>query len=140
MPLAHAVALEAVLVAALLLAHLAVPPELLEAFGFDSVRDCLRRQEIVLAHGGFGGGGAEIFGGFRVLGFMIWGILGIGGLYIKPRSSLLLLFSNEIVFFFPKKEIWDEFQNIIGFGSDPLHTILNCRNILWMIRIYYTPF
>lgn len=49
--LAHAVALEAVLVAALLLAHLAVPPELLEAFGFDSVRDCLRRQEVVLPHG-----------------------------------------------------------------------------------------
>ena len=48
--LAHAVALEAVLVAALLLAHLAVPPQLLEPLGFDPVRDRLWRQEIVLPH------------------------------------------------------------------------------------------
>lgn len=40
--LAHAVALEAVLVAALFLAHLAVPAELLETFGLDSISDCLR--------------------------------------------------------------------------------------------------
>lgn len=48
--LAHAVALEPVLVAALLLAHLAVPPELLEAFRLHAVRDRLRGEEIVLAH------------------------------------------------------------------------------------------
>jgi hypothetical protein len=35
--LAHLVALEAVLVAALLLAQLAVPPQLLEALGLDAV-------------------------------------------------------------------------------------------------------
>lgn len=40
--LAHAVALESVLVAALLLAHLAVPSELLQSFGLDSVGDRLR--------------------------------------------------------------------------------------------------
>lgn len=48
--LAHAVALEAVLVAALLLAHLAVPPELLQPLRLDSVRDCLGRQKVVLPH------------------------------------------------------------------------------------------
>ena len=36
--LAHAVALEPVLVPALLLAHLAVPPQLLQPFRLDSVR------------------------------------------------------------------------------------------------------
>ena len=48
--LAHAVALEPVLVAALLLAHLAVPPELLEPFRLHAVRDRLRGEEVVLAH------------------------------------------------------------------------------------------
>ncbi|GFZ14979.1 DNA/RNA-binding protein Kin17, conserved region [Actinidia rufa] len=48
--LAHAVALEPVLVPALLLAHLAVPPQLLQAFGFDSVRYRLRSQKFVLPH------------------------------------------------------------------------------------------
>ena len=48
--LAHAVALEAVLVAALLLAHLAVPPELLENFRLDAVSDGFRRQEVALPH------------------------------------------------------------------------------------------
>ena len=37
--LAHAVALETVLVATLLLAHLAVPSELLEPLRFDPIRD-----------------------------------------------------------------------------------------------------
>lgn len=40
--LAHAVALEAVLVATLFLAHLAVPAELLETFGLDPVSDSFR--------------------------------------------------------------------------------------------------
>ena len=48
--LRHAVALEPVLVAALLLAHLAVPPQLLQALRLDPVRDRLRRQELVLPH------------------------------------------------------------------------------------------
>ncbi|KAF2318774.1 hypothetical protein GH714_010616 [Hevea brasiliensis] len=48
--LAHTVALEAILVAALLLTHLAVPSELLETFGFDSVGDCFWREKIVLTH------------------------------------------------------------------------------------------
>lgn len=39
---AHTMALESVLVAALLLAHLAVPSKLLETFRFDPVRDGLR--------------------------------------------------------------------------------------------------
>ena len=44
--LAHAVALEAVLV----VAHLAVPPELLENFRLDAVSDGFRRQEVALPH------------------------------------------------------------------------------------------
>uniref|UniRef100_A0A2P2PIS4 Uncharacterized protein MANES_07G115700 n=1 Tax=Rhizophora mucronata TaxID=61149 RepID=A0A2P2PIS4_RHIMU len=48
--LAHAVALEPVLVSALLLAHLAVPSQLLQTFRFDSVRYCLRCQELVFPH------------------------------------------------------------------------------------------
>ena len=51
--LAHAVALESVLVSALLLAHLAVPSELLESLGLDSIGDCLRCEEIVLSHEDF---------------------------------------------------------------------------------------
>lgn len=51
--LAHAVALESVLVSALLLAHLAVPSELLESLGLDSIGDCLRCKEIVLSHEDF---------------------------------------------------------------------------------------
>ncbi|KAH1045613.1 hypothetical protein J1N35_036397 [Gossypium stocksii] len=37
---AHAMALESVFVSALLLAHLTVPSQLLETFGFDSIGDC----------------------------------------------------------------------------------------------------
>lgn len=48
--LAHAVAFESVLVPTLLLAHLAVPSELLETFGFDAVSNCLWCQKIVLPH------------------------------------------------------------------------------------------
>ena len=48
--LAHAMALEPILISTLLLAHLTVPSELLETFGFDSVGDCFRSQEIVLPH------------------------------------------------------------------------------------------
>jgi hypothetical protein len=44
------VALEPVLIAALLLAHLAVPPQLLQTLRLDPVRDPLRRQEIRLPH------------------------------------------------------------------------------------------
>ena len=47
---ARLVALEAVLVAALLLAHLAVPPQLLQAFGFYAVRNRLWRHETMLWH------------------------------------------------------------------------------------------
>ncbi|KAK8514972.1 hypothetical protein V6N13_121917 [Hibiscus sabdariffa] len=36
---AHAVAFESVFISALLSAHLAVPSQLLETFGFDSIRD-----------------------------------------------------------------------------------------------------
>ena len=43
-----AVALEAVLVAALLLAHLAVPAQLLQALGLDAVGDGLGREEPLL--------------------------------------------------------------------------------------------
>ena len=48
-----AVALEAVLVAALLLAHLAKPAELLQPLGLDPVADRLGREEarLLLAHG-----------------------------------------------------------------------------------------
>lgn len=48
--LAHAVAFEPVLVPALLLAHLAVPPQLLQTLRLYPVRDRLRRQEVVLSH------------------------------------------------------------------------------------------
>lgn len=48
--LAHTVALEAVFVTALFLAHLTVPSELLETFGFDSIGDCFWGEEFVLAH------------------------------------------------------------------------------------------
>jgi hypothetical protein len=48
--LAHTVALETVLVAALLLAHLAVPSKLLETLRFDPIRDRLWRKELVLPH------------------------------------------------------------------------------------------
>lgn len=48
--LAHAVALESVLVAALLLAHLAIPSQLLQTLCFDPVRDRLWGQEFVLPH------------------------------------------------------------------------------------------
>jgi hypothetical protein len=44
------VALEAVLVAALLLAHLAVPAELLQALGLDRVANRLQASDIVLGH------------------------------------------------------------------------------------------
>ena len=50
MALGSAVALEAVLVAALLLTHLAVPPQLLQALGLHAVRDRLRVQEAILGH------------------------------------------------------------------------------------------
>lgn len=40
--LAHTVALESVLITALLLAHLAIPSQLLQTFRLDSVRDSLR--------------------------------------------------------------------------------------------------
>ena len=54
--LAARVALEPVLIAALLLTHLAVPPKLLEALRLYLIRDRLGRQELVLAHGaGLGG-------------------------------------------------------------------------------------
>ena len=45
-------ALETVLIAALLLAHLAVPSELLQTLGLDPVGDGLGRQEagLLLAH------------------------------------------------------------------------------------------
>ncbi|GER47140.1 glycolate oxidase iron-sulfur subunit [Striga asiatica] len=56
---AHAVALETVLVPALLLAHLAVPPELLEALGLDPVRDRLWGKEFVLSHEEILGDGFE---------------------------------------------------------------------------------
>jgi hypothetical protein len=51
--LRHRVALEAVLVAALLLAHLAVPSQLLQALGLDAIRDPLGGEEarLLLAHG-----------------------------------------------------------------------------------------
>ena len=52
-------ALEAVLIAALLLAHLAVPFELLQALGLDAVGDSLRRQKLILAHGRRGAGSKE---------------------------------------------------------------------------------
>lgn len=48
--LRQAVALKPILVAALLLAHLAVPLELLQPLGLDPVGDCLRRQKLVLPH------------------------------------------------------------------------------------------
>lgn len=48
--LAHAMALESVLVPALLLAHLAVPSQLLQTLRFDSVRNRLRGEEFVLPH------------------------------------------------------------------------------------------
>lgn len=48
--LAHTMALESVLVATLLLAHLAVPSQLLQTFCFDSVGDRLRGEEFVLPH------------------------------------------------------------------------------------------
>ena len=44
------VALEPILVPALLRAHLAVEPEFLQALRLGSVRDALRGEEIVLAH------------------------------------------------------------------------------------------
>jgi hypothetical protein len=51
--LAEAVTLEAVLIAALLLTHLAVPAELLQTLGLDAIGDRLRGQEIVLPHIGY---------------------------------------------------------------------------------------
>ncbi|KAI8031458.1 hypothetical protein LOK49_LG01G01772 [Camellia lanceoleosa] len=48
--LAHAVALEPVLVPTLLLAHLAVPPKFLQTLRLDSIRNRLRSQKFVLAH------------------------------------------------------------------------------------------
>lgn len=48
---AHTMAFKAILVSALLLAHLTIPSEFLQAFCFNSVRYCLRRQEFVLTHG-----------------------------------------------------------------------------------------
>lgn len=48
--LAHAVAFESVLVAALLLTHLAVPSQLLQTLRLDPIRDRLRSQELVLPH------------------------------------------------------------------------------------------
>lgn len=47
----HTVTLKAILVAALLLAHLAVPAKLLEPFGLNSIGDGLGAQKIRLAHG-----------------------------------------------------------------------------------------
>ena len=49
--LAGEVALEAVLVAALLLAALTVPPQLLQTLRLDPVADGFRCQEAVLGHG-----------------------------------------------------------------------------------------
>ena len=51
MALAGEVALEAVLVAALLLAALTVPPQLLQTLRLDPVADGFRCQEAVLGHG-----------------------------------------------------------------------------------------
>lgn len=48
--LASLVALESVFISTLLLAHLAVPPELLQPLGLDAVADRLGRQEPVLRH------------------------------------------------------------------------------------------
>ena len=47
----HTVTLKDILVAALLLAHLAVPAKLLEPFGLNSIGDGLGAQKIRLAHG-----------------------------------------------------------------------------------------
>lgn len=49
--LARLVALEAVLVTTLLLAHFAVPSKLRKTLRLDTVADCLRRQEAVFWHG-----------------------------------------------------------------------------------------
>lgn len=46
----HTVALKALLLAALLLAHLAVPAKLLGPFGLYPVRDGLEAQKILLTH------------------------------------------------------------------------------------------
>lgn len=46
----HTVTFEAVLIPALLLAHLAVPLQLLQTLGLDPVGDGLRRQKLVLPH------------------------------------------------------------------------------------------
>lgn len=49
-PVREAVTLEAVLVAALFLAHLTIPLELLQSLRLDPVGDRLRRQKLVLPH------------------------------------------------------------------------------------------
>mmetsp|Transcript_35158 Transcript_35158/g.98715 ORF Transcript_35158/g.98715 Transcript_35158/m.98715 type:complete len:298 (+) Transcript_35158:539-1432(+) len=54
MPVGHAVALEAIFVPALLLAHLAVPTQLLEALGLHLVPQPFRRPNLLLRHCGGG--------------------------------------------------------------------------------------
>lgn len=51
MAFTHAMAFEAVFVSALLLAHLAIPSEFLQALSFDAVSDGFGGEEVVLAHG-----------------------------------------------------------------------------------------
>lgn len=51
MRFAQTVALEAVLVAALLLTHLTVPAKLLQALGLDPIGDGLRGEKLALSHG-----------------------------------------------------------------------------------------
>jgi hypothetical protein len=50
MAFGHTVAFEAILISALFLAHLAVPPELLEAFGFDAIGNRFGSEEVMFAH------------------------------------------------------------------------------------------
>lgn len=91
MTLARLVTLEPVLVAALLHAHLAVPPQLAQALGFDAVADRFRREKTMLWHGGGGGGGRSGGGG----GGELWrAIYYIQGPRISPGVMCAVLLAR----------------------------------------------
>lgn len=97
-------AFKAVLVAALLRAHLAVPAEALEAFGFHLVGDLLRRAHFGAWHrgGGCPGGLEEVGGRGRLFGLKIGCRLRLG---VVSGGNLRVLASRLVeIFVVPNKQ------------------------------------